>query len=490
MAPQTTLLSYLTQPNPPLSRVGLRPGINTSPRGQQLIDFEGWRKWDEFNYKSLYSKFGRLLESRFTSKPPKPPTISGLDLRIINEESLEHQILSRDTIPTVNVALGHARTWLKKRYKQPYPLLHIGRGSLCNYEDDDRFLCDWAVVSPDYVYDDRKYYNLLPGESKISSKWSSNASNYDLQQDSASTWRLPPLQLFGYTDAAQVRYGFIITDAELVVFELSKVAIDSGIATARPQRFAHTRGESVDTDLSASMQATSLNDGTGVTSESYHDNHTGNPVHPRHKTIPWDSHGPKKLTVRLALFYLCLLAGYGPRDLDVWYPPLDSWSHKTYPYTMDAVLEEELPEIAEGAEEDNEGSDETSGSEEDEATDNISTTSNQGDRGSTSASPFVYVDGEAFLKRSALIHDPSTGQDGYADEEGHIHLLDPTRDVYDDELQEWGYVHNGSWAPYIEDIRAPPAVGGGESSRHGGRRHRRSSNSSKGNDSKSKKRRR
>lgn len=173
------------------------------------------------------------------------------------------------------------------------------------------------MVSPDYVYDDRKYYNLLPGESKISSKWSSDASNYDLQPDSASTWRLPPLQLFGYADAAQVRYGFIITDAELVVFELPKVAIDSGIATARPQRFAHTRGESVDTDLSASMQATSLNEGTGVTSESYLDSHAGNPVHPRHKTIPWDAHGPKKLTVRLALFYLCLLASYGPKDLDV-----------------------------------------------------------------------------------------------------------------------------------------------------------------------------
>lgn len=62
MAPQTTVLSYLTQPNPPVNRNGLRPGINTSPRGQQLIDFEGWQKWDEFNYKSLHSKFGRLLE--------------------------------------------------------------------------------------------------------------------------------------------------------------------------------------------------------------------------------------------------------------------------------------------------------------------------------------------------------------------------------------------------------------------------------------------
>ncbi|RSL96158.1 hypothetical protein CEP52_011625 [Fusarium oligoseptatum] len=451
------------------------------------------KKWDEFNFKSLYSKFGRLLESRFTSKPPKPPTTSGLDLRIVNEESLEHQILSRDTIPTVNAALDHARSWLKKRYKQPYPLLHIGRGSLCNYnyEDDDRFLCDWAVVSPDYVYDDRKYYNLLPRESKISSKWSSEPSHYDLQPDSASTWRLPPLQLFGYADASQVRYGFIITDAELVVFELSKIAIDPGIAATRPQRFAHARVESADTDLSTSMQATSLNDGTGVTSESYLDNHTGNPVHPRHKTIPWDAQGPKKLTVRLAMFCLCLLAGYGPRDLDAWYPPLDSWSHNTYPYTIDAIPEEELPEIEGVAEEGyDESGDETSGSEDNVATGKMPAASDHGNQDSTSTGPFVYVDGEAFLKRSSVMHDPSTGQDRYVDEEGHIHLVDPTRIVYDDELQEWGYVHNGSWVPYIEDTRAPPAVGGGERSRHGGHRHRRLGSSSKGNESKPKKRRR
>ncbi|RSM15714.1 hypothetical protein CDV31_004813 [Fusarium ambrosium] len=459
MAPQTTVLSYLTQPNPPVNRDGLRPGINTSPGGQQSIDFEGWQKWDEFNFKSLYSKFGRLLESHFTPKPPKPPTISGLDFRIVNEESLEHQILSRDTIPIVNAALDHARAWLKKRHKQPYPLLHIGRGN--------------------YVYDNRKYYNLLPGESKISSKWSSEPSHYDLQPDSASTWRLPPLQLFGYADASQVRYGFIITDAELVVFELSKIAIDPGIAATRPQRFAHARVESADTDLSTSMQATSLNDGTGVTSESYLDNHTGNPVHPRHKTIPWDAHGPKKLTVRLAM------------DLDAWYPPLDSWSHKTYPYTMDAIPEEELPEIEGVAEEGyDESGDETSGSEDNVATGKMPAASDHGNQDSTSTGPFVYVDGEAFLKRSSVMHDPSTGQDRYADEEGHIHLVDPTRIVYDNELQEWGYIHNGSWVPYIEDTRAPPAVGGGESSRHGGHRHRRSGSSSKGNESKPKKRRR
>lgn len=157
---------------------------------------------------------------------------------------------------------------------------------------------------------------------------------------------------------------------------------------------------------------------------------------------------------------------------------------------MDAVLEDELPEIVEGAEEDNDGSDETSGSEEDGATGKMPTTSDQGNQGSASVNPFVYVDGEAFLKRSAVMHDPSTGQDGYADEEGHIHRLDPTRVVYDDELQEWGYMHNGIWAPYIEDTRAPLAAGGSESSRHGRHRHRRSDNSPKHSDSKPKKRRR
>lgn len=46
-----------------------------------------------------------------------------------------------------------------------------------------------------------------------------------------------------------------------------------------------------------------------------------------YQAIPWANHGDgrKQLTVRLALFHLAMMAGYGPNFIQTKYPDFDTW---------------------------------------------------------------------------------------------------------------------------------------------------------------------
>ncbi|QSS64361.1 hypothetical protein I7I51_01428 [Histoplasma capsulatum] len=64
------------------------------------------------------------------------------------------------------------------------------------------------------------------------------------------------------------------------------------------------------------------------TASSYHDHGEGVEIQPVEvKSIPWSNSGPKKLTVKLALWWIHMLSGAGC-DVDIGhdYPPLHSWT--------------------------------------------------------------------------------------------------------------------------------------------------------------------
>lgn len=57
---------------------------------------------------------------------------------------------------------------------------------------------------------------------------------------------------------------------------------------------------------------------------------SGNPTDreyspPEYAIIPWDTHGGEKLTMKMALFCLCLMAAGGEGKIGISYPPLDTW---------------------------------------------------------------------------------------------------------------------------------------------------------------------
>jgi hypothetical protein len=320
MEPQT-ILSLLSQPNPQVVRDALRPGPPTYVSTSQVIN--SFEPWVEFNFENLYSIFKKLRDEPSNALSLSLiPKIIGLDLYLIDEQSIEHQILSRDTIPTVNIALKQASQFLERKYKKAYPLVHFLRGSHTNYETDDRYVADWGLVSRAFM-ENNLFANILPGETKTSVKWNSSG-NRSLRNlgDSAETnndWWEPIRQVAGYSSAAGVRYGFIITDSELFVMEFRIETVDSGIAAARDRRPVKTRfsAESAASAMSAiaeSVEAMSL--GSRAPSGSLYIPHVSESnLHVRAQSIPWEARGSKNLTVRLGLFFLALLAGYGPRRI-------------------------------------------------------------------------------------------------------------------------------------------------------------------------------
>lgn len=114
------------------------------------------------------------------------------------------------------------------------------------------------------------------------------------------------------TVSSGCRYGFIITDEHLVLLRISVERVSAGLAMSRPSRQppAHRRIISAETDISSGLDAMSL-DSFGA--HSYRDD---NPVNieyqpPEYVVVRWTANGPGRLTVKMALFCLYLIAGRG-----------------------------------------------------------------------------------------------------------------------------------------------------------------------------------
>jgi len=170
-----------------------------------------------------------------------------LDSEVFDEDQLEHQILSFDTVPIVNDALHHASKVLK------LPELHLGRRGRCTQEQSGDNPSQRVEYHDEYGSYRGKYYNLLPGDAKLSSKWT--PSLYDQRVD-GSQWEWPVRQVLTYASTLGVRYGFLISDENLVVFQFQREAIGPGLSSGRDRRIStatHVRVQSASTDMSASF---------------------------------------------------------------------------------------------------------------------------------------------------------------------------------------------------------------------------------------------
>ncbi|KAB5566426.1 hypothetical protein GE09DRAFT_1106699 [Coniochaeta sp. 2T2.1] len=139
-------------------------------------------------------------------------------------------------------------------------------------------------------------------------------------------WTLPLSKATTYSVQSECRYGFIITDKHHVLIRISLERESEGLATSRPHRQppSHRRIASAETDISSRLDAMSL-DSFGA--YSYRDDNPMNTEYqpPEYVVIPWASHGAGRLTVKMALFCICLMAGRGDTGFDTDYPALDSW---------------------------------------------------------------------------------------------------------------------------------------------------------------------
>lgn len=286
MSRKTTILEELSKPNPALTDHA-KWGTNTT--NSRWVAVEGWTQWKDFTAEKLYAVFSDLVESEWSIRSDFHGVPSAWDRDFHDEDEFEH-LVSRFILPQVNAALRHALKTAKLNFE-----LDLGRAGRTYYEPggDRRFKPDWALCSDRAImtFEDGsyRYYNIMPGDSKLSIKWKS--SFYD-DPENSSYWKDPVRQTVQYCIQSHSRYGFIITDGELVVLRIRTEHTGTGLADKRTRRGqpGHSYHASTSTDisqLSAGVQGMSIGD----TTSSYQPTEAIDEYPVEYQSIPWPAAG-------------------------------------------------------------------------------------------------------------------------------------------------------------------------------------------------------
>ncbi|WEW60302.1 hypothetical protein PRK78_005787 [Emydomyces testavorans] len=350
--PSRTLLEYLTEPNPTLDNRFSLPGLPTRHVSDEQLEK---KDWIDFTYENLMSCYGHILQMEFDRPFPEiSPSLAALECRIFDEDSFEH-LLSRSVVPVVNESLTKA--WMKL-FPNMDKVISMTRGGRArrpqdiNDEDESaeprssrdpgnpKIYPDWAGVQS--CEGPAVYKNVCPGETKLSTKWDSMSNVGRI----GYFW--PLAQVLSYcVDNWNTRYGYLITQEELVVLRYSRERIGPGLAQTRSPRqppAAPAGGHDRNTSIASLTSATSRmsidqvpglsrensgSQGAAQQSSSFQASSSGGEIRPvEMKRIPWTYDGRKeRLTVKLALWWIHMLAAAPGCDIVIGddYPHLNTW---------------------------------------------------------------------------------------------------------------------------------------------------------------------
>ena len=219
---EKSLLDYLRSENPVINGDMCQPGANTKSKNHSWDTPRKIEVWKDFEYNSLKSIYGgelhRILECPFTfedfSAIPRFPF-----REIHDEKSLESLIVKWNHSMIID-ALSMAQNYLENRLS--HDTIHMVRGSQARYPDSgSKLRPDWGAVKR-HTTRISKPDNVLPGDTKLSKKWSSGDIEIGLVQDDykKTDWLRPVAQIFSYCVRSNSRYGYVITNKELVVVRI------------------------------------------------------------------------------------------------------------------------------------------------------------------------------------------------------------------------------------------------------------------------------
>ncbi|KAG6245828.1 hypothetical protein E4U23_005032 [Claviceps purpurea] len=185
----------LSGPKLPLDSSSVSGGSNTYDNDWKLVS--DWTSWKDFTIENLTAMYATILNAPWKDNLPNDVT-SGFDQVVRDELSLDY-FLAKYIWPSVNLALMQARSILSLGSAQ----LYLGTGSW--YQG--RKLPHWGLALDPNGLSPGKFDNLA-----ILSRY-----------------------------LHQCRYGFIITDAALVVPRFTKEHIDDCLSATRPTRTLQAR---------------------------------------------------------------------------------------------------------------------------------------------------------------------------------------------------------------------------------------------------------
>jgi hypothetical protein len=219
--------------------------------------------WQDFNYQTLIKSLGKVLQLQVQ------PLDFSRHFDEVTEFTAEHSLecfLNKWTRTIVSFSLSAAQ----KQHAQ-FDETHIRMIQGCDATvpgiDDStavrygtqksRLLPDWAGIMGN-ISEGVRPNNMLPGDTKLSYKWESKhiIPGAIHKSDETPKWLWPIMQVLTYCRNSHSRYGYIITDKELVVIRVKELVdmsesfnSESGI-DAYDIEFASIKYKSMDTGRS------------------------------------------------------------------------------------------------------------------------------------------------------------------------------------------------------------------------------------------------
>jgi hypothetical protein len=183
-----------------------------SPTTDNTIDAE-WPElrnikiWSEFTLGSLNESYGHILDRDLSQNTPEPPESEALPHDVISsDEDINILIDWHNSLPKQCVEFAESHLGLTV---QIFPLLYPRRGRASTQPVDrvTRVMDEAAVI-------------FIAGVWRSSSSWKSTELMHQLEQP-AEDLEWPLRQLANQCQEAQTRYGYILTEKELVVCRFS-----------------------------------------------------------------------------------------------------------------------------------------------------------------------------------------------------------------------------------------------------------------------------
>ena len=349
-----SILDYLRSDNPMVSCVNYpeddKPQIkkanmsNTTNVGYLQPKYI-W-EWEEFDYNSLEAIYDGQLRDALARKPSNVLTdhsaIPHLPFCEIHDENSLEALLVRWNQSVVSDALKKTQDLLGAGHS--HSKIYMVRGGQANRLPG--IVPDWAGVQRS---DSRpcRPSSILPGDTKVSWKWSSQKIQTGETEDTylEDDWLEPIKQIYTYCCRLEARYGYIITEKELVVVRIRPVSQsdiwspvntqDSLLSSSSPRN--GVVAASLMPSYSSARNASATLERGGTL---------------EFKAIPWSSAATNadtcenSLTINLALWWLHMMA-LESHQIDYWYPPLAAARRSQTCEVQDPGLKANRPTSAE-----------------------------------------------------------------------------------------------------------------------------------------------
>lgn len=301
-----TLLDYLTTPNPPINSEHSWTGSNTKSTGTMWCAYSKLKVWKDFKFDTLNELYKDLLYRVFNEEDlPNFNQKFPYHITEIRNENTLNSLLVRWNNAVVSAALaasqGHSLKDSESRGEGDIFMACGCQATIVPRQElmQNKKIPDWAGIMKNNVHvlcEGKRimHTNLLPGDTKLSTKWKSQS----IEKAKANPETNAPInQVLTYCAHAQVRYGYIITQEELVVFRVSE-----RLKLSKPPQRKPRYNPPMKLQLGKEKYA----------------------WHMEYKAIPWELNGGPRsndLTVNLALWWLHMLAAQ-ERSIGAAYPNL------------------------------------------------------------------------------------------------------------------------------------------------------------------------